>query len=53
MDIAESPVADWSKEDEYSNWFIQFDNIDTGEDFEVVDNNEVDDANTEGGGDDE
>ena len=53
MDVSESPVADWSKEDEYSNWFIQFDNIDTGEDFEVVDNNEVDDANTEGGGDDE
>ena len=53
MDVSESPVADWSKEDEYSNWFIQFDNIDTGEDFEVVDNNEVDDANNEGGGDDE
>ena len=51
MDVSESPVADWSKEDEYSNWFIQFDNIDTGEDFEVVDNNEVDDANTEGGDD--
>ena len=51
MDVSESPVADWSKENEYSNWFIQFDNIDTGEDFEVVDNNEVDDANTEGGDD--
>ena len=50
MEISESPVADWSKEDEYSNWFTQFDNIDTGEDFDVADNNEGDDGNTEGGG---
>ena len=53
MEISESPVADWSKEDEYSNWFTQFDNIDTGEDFEVADNNEGDNGNTEEGGGDE
>ena len=46
-------IKEWSKEDEYSNWFTQFDNIDTGEDFDVADNNEGDDGNTEGGGGDE
>ena len=25
MDLSESPVADWSKEEEYNNWFIKFD----------------------------
>jgi hypothetical protein len=24
MDVTESPVADWSKEQEYNNWFIKF-----------------------------
>ena len=49
METSESPVAEWSKEDEYNNWFVQFDNLETGEDFEVADNNEGD---TNEGGDD-
>ena len=38
MDLSESPVADWSKEPEYNNWFIKFDSIgdvnDAGETYE-------------------
>jgi serine/threonine protein kinase len=37
MEIEESPVADWSKEAEYNNWFEQFDNLDLGDNFENVD----------------
>ena len=36
----ESPVSEWSKEDEYSNWFASFDNIEEEENddgFEVID----------------
>ena len=51
MDVSESPVADWSKEDEYNNWFVKFDDIDVDEDFEAVDNNEGDENKTEGGDD--
>jgi serine/threonine protein kinase len=51
MDVTESPVADWSKEDEYNNWFVKFDDIDVDEDFEAVDNNEGDENKTEGGDD--
>ena len=50
MDISESPVAEWSKEDEYNNWFVQFDNIESGEDFEVIGNGGEGDTNE--GGDD-
>ena len=41
MEISESPVADWSKEDEYSNWFTRFDNVEEEDDFEVIDSAEV------------
>jgi serine/threonine protein kinase len=34
MEIEESPVADWSKEAEYNNWFEQFDNMDLGDNFD-------------------
>ena len=51
MDIAESPVSDWSKENDYSNWFESFDNIDTGDDFETIDGSEIKDSNTEVGDD--
>jgi serine/threonine protein kinase len=34
MDLSESPVADWSKEEEYNNWFIKFDA--TGDEEEDV-----------------
>ena len=42
MEITNSPVADWSKEEQYNNWFSQFDEIDGDFDFEVIDSNEVD-----------
>ena len=49
MDVSESPVADWSKEDEYSNWFSNFDILGTGEEqeneFEVIESNEGTDNN--------
>ena len=47
MEIEESPVGDWSKSSEYSNWFSGFDNteIDDQEGGEP-------DNNTEGGDDD-
>ena len=58
MDVTESPISEWSKEDEYSNWFIQFDNIaeeTADEGFEVIDSAEVENAQGtgEGGDDDE
>ena len=48
MDISESPVADWSKEEEYNNWFVKFDEVDA-DDFEQADSNEVEENKTEGG----
>ena len=51
LDIAESPISDWTKGSEYSNWFESFDNIDTGEDFDVIDSSEIKDSNTEVGDD--
>ena len=47
MEIEESPVGDWSKSSEYSNWFSGFDNteMDDQEGGEP-------DNNTEGGDDD-
>ena len=57
MEVSESPISEWSKEDEYSNWFIQFDNIaeETDEGFEVIDSAEIENAQEErtGGGDDD
>ena len=51
LEISESPVEDWSKGDEYNNWFVQFDNIEAGDDFEVVDNGEGEGDTNEGGDD--
>ena len=51
MDISESPVADWSKEEEYNSWFVKFDEIDVDDDFEVADTNEAEENKTEGGDD--
>ena len=62
MDVAESPIADWTKEDEYSNWFVQFDNMgeenenEGNDEFEVIDSAQVDntpEGNNEGGDDDD
>ena len=40
MDLSESPVADWSKEPDYNNWFSKFDSNgddnDAGETYENV-----------------
>ena len=43
MEITNSPVADWSKEEQYNNWFSQFDDIghDNDEGFEVIDQSEI------------
>ncbi len=59
MEISESPVADWSKEDEYSNWFTKFDNVENegNEEFEIIDQAEVENGQetpgTAGGDDDD
>ena len=55
LDINESPISEWSKEDEYSNWFIQFDNIgEDNDEFEVIETPENENqGNGEGGDDDE
>ena len=55
MELSESPVSDWSKEDEYSNWFASFDNIEEEEHddgFEVIESSEVG-GQTAGGDDDD
>ena len=55
MELSESPVSDWSKEDEYSNWFASFDNIeeeDHDDGFEVIESSEVG-GQTAGGDDDD
>ena len=56
MEISESPVSEWSKEDEYSNWFASFDNIeeeDNDDGFEVIESSEVNGGQTAGGDDDD
>ena len=56
MELSESPVSEWSKEDEYSNWFASFDNINEEENdddgFEVIESSEVG-GHTAGGEDDD
>jgi serine/threonine protein kinase len=37
MEISESPIADWSKEAEFSNLFASFDKVGEEEGFEVLD----------------
>jgi serum/glucocorticoid-regulated kinase 2 len=54
MDVTESPVADWSKEQEYNNWFIKFDYSPDDEDsFEVIDSTENSNETPQPGGDEE
>ena len=58
MEISESPISDWSKGSDYTNWFDKFNQMDTGEggdgdDFEVIDSAEVEESNTQEGGDEE
>ena len=55
MDVSQSPVADWSKEDEYSNWFIKFENTGDEEDegFEIIDTPEGETSQPPDGGDDD
>ena len=54
MDLSQSPVADWSKEEEYNNWFVKFDATGNEEDdeFEVYDSVEGT-TESQGQGDDE
>ena len=52
MEVSESPVADWSKEDEYSNWFIKFENTGDDEEFEDI-SQEADNNQAPDGGDDD
>ncbi len=49
MEISESPVSEWSQQPQYSNWFVKFDDIDTGDDFEILDSAELEDNKDEGG----
>ena len=59
MDINESPVSDWSKSEEYCNWFVNFEKNgeeENDDDFEVIDSAEVENNNQpipETAGDDE
>ena len=56
MELSESPVSKWSKDDEYSNYFSAFDNLnEEGNDdgFEVIDNAEVDGGQGDGDNDDD
>ena len=55
MDVSQSPVADWSKEDEYSNWFIKFENTGDEDDdaFEIIDTPEGETSQPPDGGDDD
>ena len=46
MEISESPIADWSKEEEYNNWFDKFNDIDIDDGFAE---NEADENQNEGG----
>ena len=50
MEISESPVADWCKQDDFSKWFVQFDDFGSGNEFEVIDSAEAEDNNQEGDG---
>ena len=56
MELSESPVSEWSKEDEYSNCFSAFDNFnEAGNDdgFEVIETPEVDGGQGDGDNDDD
>ena len=60
MEISNSPVADWSKEEQYSDWFNQFNEFDGDDGFEIIDSSELEaeqqqqpQEETQGGGDDE
>ena len=50
MEISESPVADWCKQDDFSKWFVQFDDFGSGNEFEVIDSAETEDNNQDGDG---
>ena len=56
MELTESPVSDWCKENNFKNWFDQFENIweeeAENDEFEVIDSSEVQKA-PQGGDDDE
>ena len=60
MEISNSPVADWSKEEQYSDWFNQFNEFDGDDGFEIIDSSDLvteqhqqQQDETQGGGDDE
>ena len=41
MELSNSPVADWSKEEKYSNWFNQFNEFGEDDGFEIIDSSEI------------
>ena len=43
LEISDSPVSDWAKDKEYEKWFVNFDDPDGGDDFEVIEHAEADD----------
>ena len=48
MDKNESPICDWSKEDQYCNWFVNFENATEEvnvDEFEVIDSAEIEKKN--------
>ena len=48
MDKNESPICDWSKEDQYCNWFVNFENATeevNDDEFEVIDSAEIEKKN--------
>ena len=57
MELSESPISDWSKGNEFSNWFDKFNQMDSTEgddddDFEVIDRAEVEESKEQGSDED-
>ena len=56
MELSESPISDWSKGNEFSNWFDKFNQMDSAEgdddDFEVIDRAEVEESKEQGSDED-
>ena len=50
MEITESPTEQWSQNPEYQNWFEEFNELEGGDEFEIID--KVDKGHESGGEDD-
>ena len=59
LDESAQYLSDWSKEEQYSDWFNQFNEFDGDDGFEIIDSSEIEaeqqqqQESTQEGGDDE